>query len=309
MRADALEDAAAAGLRALPDWRGKANVALSWKRLRERRGPLDGGWGLRLSDGSAVRLPRGSQMTWSVAATGYWDRHVVELLARYIEPATVVLDIGASLGLWTLPLARVARANGARLWCFEPNPENLPWLEANIDRNGLGSVVELRTVALGSGRGTARLGYRERGGGNGALLDADAGDAVEVPVVRIDDLDLPQRVSFVKMDVEGFELEVLRGGRALIARDRPVIFGEFNAAWLRMRGEDLAAELASIAALGYDVFEVEERRSASWRPKDVALLRPIGRPFAPGCENLLLLPRAGRSPGAAAPAGRTDRSA
>jgi FkbM family methyltransferase len=309
MRADALEDAAGAALRALPDWRGKANVALSWKRLRERRGPLDGGWHLRLSDGSAVCLPRGSRMTWTVAATGHWDRHIIEFLARYIEPGTVALDIGASLGLWTLPLARVARSNGGRLWCFEPNPENVALLEANIDRNDLGCVTAVHAVALGSRRGSARLGHRERGGGNAALLDVDARDTVEVPVVRIDDIDFPERVSFMKMDVEGFELEVLRGARALVARDRPAIFGEFSATWLRMRGEDLAAELASIAALGYDIFEVEERRSASWRPRDVALLRPIEPPFAPGCQNLLLLPQAGHSARAAPTAGRAGRSA
>lgn len=299
-----IDDTVASGLRSLPNWRGKTRVALGWKRMRERRGPLDGGWRLRLSDGSTVCLPRGSQMTWSLAATGYWDRHIIELLTRYIEPGTLALDIGASLGLWTLPLARVVRSNGGRLWCFEPNPENLAWLEANIDRNYLGSVAEVHEVALGSWQGTAQLGYREFGGGNAALVDADAGNTVEVPVVRIDDLDFPQRVSFMKMDVEGFELEVLRGARALIHRDRPAIFGEFNATWLRMRDEDLAAELSSIAALGYEVFKVEDRRSASWRPKDVAGLRRLEPPFVSGFENLLLLPAEPRSPGGAATADR-----
>jgi len=287
---DAVDDMIAAGLRSLPDWRGKANVAQGWKHVREHHQPLDGGWRLCLSDGSVVWLPRGSRMTWSVAATGYWDRHVVGFLGRYIEPGTMVLDIGASVGLWTLPLARVARSMGARVWCFEPSPDNHRWLEANIAGNDLGSVAEVHAVALGSRPGTARLGYREHGGGNAALLPAYAADAVEVPVARIDDLDLPQRVSFMKMDVEGFELEVLRGGRGLIDHDRPAIFGEFSAAWLRMRGEDLSAGLSSFAARGYDVFKVEEGRSASWRPKDLVTLRRLESPYAPDTENVLLLP-------------------
>lgn len=289
---DAVEAGAAAGLRSLPDWRGKTNLALGWKRLRERRGLLDGDWQLPLYDGSVMRLPRGSQMTWSVAATGYWDRHVIELVAPYIAPGTVALDIGASLGLWTLPLARMARSVGARLACFEPNPENLRWLEANIARNELRSIVDVHPVALGARATTARLGYRERGGGNAALLELDAADAVDVPVVRLDDIGFPQRVSFMKLDVEGFELEVLRGGRALIERDRPAIFGEFNATWLQMRDTQLDAGLSWITALGYDVLEVEERRSARWRPRDVARLRPLELPLAQGNENLLLLPRA-----------------
>ena len=265
-------------------------MAQRWMQVRQRRGPLDGGWRLRLWDGSVVCLPRGSRMTWSVAATGHWDRHVIEMLTHYIEPGTLVLDVGASLGLWTLPLAWAARSRGGRVWCFEPNPENLPWLQANIDRNALRAVAEVHALALGSRAGTARLGYREHGGGNGALLDADAVDSVTVPVARIDDLEFPQRVSFVKMDVEGFELEVLRGGHALIGRDRPAIFGEFNAAWLKLRGEDLAAGLTVVTALGYEVFELEERRSAGWRSRDRTSLRRLEQPFLPSSQNLLLLP-------------------
>lgn len=279
-----------AGLRVLPDARGKASLALGWKRLRERRGALDGDWPLRLWDGSVVRLPRGSVMTWAVAATGQWDRHLIEFVSRYVDPGTVALDVGASLGLWSLPLARVARSRRSRLWCFEPSPYNVPRLEANLERNGLHTIAAVRPVALGAQRGAARLGYRERGGGNGALLDVADPDSVEVAVERLDDIEFPLRVSFVKMDVEGFELEVLRGGRALLERDRPVIFGEFSAAWLAMRGEDLDADLAALCTRGYEVFKLEQRRSARWRPNDVASLRRLEPPFA-SAENLLLLPR------------------
>jgi len=229
-------------------------------------------------------------MTWSVAATGHWDGHVIEMLTRYIEPDTLVLDIGASLGLWTLPLGRAARTHGGRLWCFEPNPENLPWLEANIDRNDLRTVTEVHAVALGSRAGCARLGYREHGGGNGALLHTDPFDSIKVSLARIDDFNFPRRVSFVKMDVEGFELEVLRGARGLIDRDRPAIFGEFNATWLRLRGEDLGVGLSSLTAIGYEVFELEERRSAGWRSKDLVALRRLEPPFPSSSQNLLLLP-------------------
>lgn len=188
-------------------------------------------------------------MTWTVAAVGHWDRHLDELVAGYIIPQTLALDIGASLGLWTVPLGRIARANGSLLWCFEPNPENHGWLRKNIERNALSAVAELKPVALGAQEGSARLTLREAGGGNGALDVGHSCDAVEVPVVRLDDLNLPRRVSFIKLDVEGMELDVLRGARRVLVRDRPVIFGEFSTYWLRVRGENLSDELTSLGNL------------------------------------------------------------
>lgn len=284
----ALEDAAAAGLRALPDWRGKANLALAYRNLRGQRARSTGAWDLRLADGSQMRLPRASVMSWTVAATGYWDRPVIDLVERFIAPGTLVLDVGASVGLWAVPLARIAQRRGGLVWCFEPNPENIPWLTANLDANGLRAIAEIHAVAAGARRGTARLGLREPGGGNG-MITADR-PGVEVEVRPIDEFDLPRRVSFVKMDVEGFELEVMHGMRGLLARDRPAILGEFNAVWLRDRGEDLAAHLRELVAFGYDVFTLEQRRSAPQRAKDVAGLRRLHPPFGPAPEDLVLLP-------------------
>ncbi len=292
---ETIDKAVVAGLRVLPDLRGKPALALRWKALRERSRPLAGAWELRMRDGSVMTAPRGSLMTWTVASVGHWDRHVMELLSQYVAPDSLVLDIGASLGLWTVPLARIARPKGALIWCFEPNPENIHWLGANIERNGLGDIAEVRGLGLGAHAGTAPLSYREHGGGNGAIGVATAEGSVAVSVERLDDLELPRRVSFMKLDVEGFELEVFRGAHETIERDRPVIFGEFNAEWLRLRGEDLAGYLVLLAGLDYEVFVVDERRSAAWRPKDTPSLRQLVAPFSNGVQNLLLVPASVRS--------------
>lgn len=270
--------------------RGKATVGLAWKSLRERHRPLEGAWDLRLADGSLVSLPRGSRMSWTVASTGCWDRPIIELMKRYVVPHTLVLDIGASLGLWSLPLGKAARSRMSSLWAFEPDPENVSWLTANIARNGLTDVIEVRQCALGSQPGTARLGHREHGGGNAALQQDNIPGSVAVTVVRLDDLDVSQRVSFMKLDVEGFELEVLRGAQDTIDRDRPVIFGEFSSIWLHERGEDLPSYLRSLTTLGYELFAIHDSRSAAWRPRDVVCLRRLDPSSAAGEENLLLVP-------------------
>ena len=94
----------------------------------------------------------------------------------------------------------------------------------------------------------------------------------------------------MKLDVEGYELEALRGARDMIERDRPVIFGEFSTGWLRERGEDLAAHLQSLSSLGYEVFAIEDRRAAPWRARTVMSLRRLDPQAASGTENLFSCP-------------------
>ena len=79
------------------------------------------------------------------------------------------------------PGARAPAAGG----CGASSPTGKrPWWEANIDRNNLGSTAKVHAVDLGSRQGIASPGYHEHGGGNGALLDANSEEAVEMPVVR-----------------------------------------------------------------------------------------------------------------------------
>jgi tRNA G37 N-methylase Trm5 len=113
---------------------------------------------MTLADGTRLSLPRSSDMTWRVAFTGRYDASSQRVLLRYIRPGTTVLDIGASLGLWTVPLAKAARAAGACVWAFEPHPQNLHWLERNVALNGLEDTVTIHRCALGDAVGEARMG-------------------------------------------------------------------------------------------------------------------------------------------------------
>src|SRR3982074_2120522 len=112
--------------RTLPDFRGKLGVAARLRRRAEQRGTLEGAWQLRLSDGTRVELPRQSAMSWATAFTGGWDAAVVGYMERFIAPDTLVLDVGASLGLWTVQLAKAAASRGAEGWAFAPDPANTP---------------------------------------------------------------------------------------------------------------------------------------------------------------------------------------
>jgi len=280
--------------RALPPTRGKVAVAFRLMRRAEQRGELEGGWPMRLKDGSRLTLPRQSRMCWAVAFQGLYDDAAVRHVAQFIRPQTLVLDVGASLGLWAVQLGRIAAACGAEVWTFEPNPANTPWIRRNIEGNGLGRVITTHEMGLGDKTEEVTLISAEYGVGNGVIeVQAQAGSTkfprIPIGVRRLDDLEIPRPVSFIKIDTEGYEVAFLRGARELIRRDRPVIFGEFSTVWLERRGEDLRSALAD---LDYEVSALVPGRSRSWHSIDV--VSPVAvdlRAPGPLPENLLLRPR------------------
>jgi FkbM family methyltransferase len=288
-------EALAALSRTMPPVRGKPNLAWRLMRRAERSGSLDGTWRVRLTDGTRLELPRQSRMTWAVAFTGRYDHAVVARVAEYIEPGTVALDVGASVGLWTVQLGKIAASRGALVWAFEPNPANTAWIRRNIALNDLSGTVTVCEMGLGDTAESLILVGSEYGVGNGAIeLDPQAGTEkhprIPITLGRLDDVELPARVSFVKIDVEGYEAAFLRGAAELIERDRPVIFGEFAAQWLERRGENLRRTLGQLVDQGYEVMALTRPRpKQAWRAAEVVQPHPVDPESSePLPDNLLL---------------------
>jgi FkbM family methyltransferase len=287
-------EAVAALSRAMPPLRGKMNLALKLMRRLERRGSLEGTWRLRLRDGTELDLPRRSRMAWIVAFTGLYEVAAVKHVSGFIRPQTVILDVGASLGLSTVQLGKIAASHDAKLWAFEPNPANAPWIMRNVALNGLSETVTVCEVGLGDRAESSTLVSAEYGVGNGwiALRDGEGtrkSSRVPVTLARLDDIDLPAPVSFIKLDTEGYDAAVLRGAAELIERDRPVIFGEFCPTWLERRGENLCAALVG---LDYDVTALARRRTRAWTTTDAIQPHPVDLASTePLPDNLLLCPR------------------
>ena len=288
------EDALARISRRLPSVRGKSALAQRLRRRAEKRGTLEGAWHVRLRDGTVLDLPRQSLMSWAVAFQGFYDPAAMSAVGQFGSPDSLVLDVGASLGIWTVPLGLLAASRNAHVWAFEPNPANAPWINRNVALNHLDEAVTLREMGLGDAQESVTLVGSEYGVGNGAIALRQSESTakhprVEINIGRLDDLDLPGRVSFIKIDTEGYEVAFLRGASATIARDRPVIFGEFAAGWLERRGEDLRAALLD---LDYDVAALTTSRSSFWRTADTPHLEPIDLSSStPLPDNLLLRPR------------------
>ena len=169
------------------------------------------------------------------------DDWLAEQMRRYIKPGDVALDIGANIGQSTYPML----AAGAFVYAFEIDPDCC----ACILHNCAGGTMELRGgVAVGDDP-NAFVGYT-RDANNVGASHVQAG--TQYPVLTIDELDF-QKIAFIKIDVEGSEVSVLRGAVKTISRTKPTMFIEVNRGALERLGESEDSLWALLDSMGYSV--------------------------------------------------------
>ncbi|MBS7791090.1 FkbM family methyltransferase [Roseococcus sp. SDR] len=185
---------------------------------------------------------------------GYWNGLVagpvdpsLERLARLLRAAfpdggagRVLADAGANIGVTSLVMGAAAPYH-AELLCFEPDERNLPLLRHNLDANDFPQARVL-DCALAERDGVARLRCGTRNAATSALAEAHSrtqtAGAVfrQVPVRRLDSVLAElgiERLDFLKLDIEGGETPAILGASEALARDRAIVFTEFNT-WTQM---------------------------------------------------------------------------
>lgn len=164
---------------------------------------------------------------------GLVETSVQQAFVRSIAPGARVWDVGANLGFFSLLAARLT-GPGGHVVAFEPVPGNAAAVRKNAELNGFGGIVEVREEAVSSHAGHAPLHVVADASWSHL---ADRGEhrltreTVEVPTVTLDELVASGTLAppdLLKIDVEGSEVDVLRGARAVLAKHRPVVVCELH---------------------------------------------------------------------------------
>ena len=142
------------------------------------------------------------------------------LVSSLVDESAHAVDIGANIGYYLLMLEKEVGQNG-KVTLIEPSIENLPELKLNIELNHF-TNVDLHEVAIGMENGAIGL----KTGVNSGIVESDQG-AYQVRLKTLDSI-VEEKVDFLKIDVEGYEGQVLGGAEALIERDHPTIFLEMH---------------------------------------------------------------------------------
>lgn len=143
-------------------------------------------------------------------------------IIREILKNATILDVGSNIGNHTLYFLLERGANAA--YCFEPAKETFDILKKNMEINNLVDRTHLYNVGVGSSSGKACISLRRDK--NTAYTQISLQDGGDVRVLSIDELGIKEKVGFIKIDVEGFELEVLKGMQELLKRDKPFMMVE-----------------------------------------------------------------------------------
>jgi FkbM family methyltransferase len=187
-----------------------------------------------------------------------------------IRPGSLVVDVGANIGEYTL-LAASSTGPDGRVLAIEPNVALHSRLFRSLEINGL-SNVQVLALALGSsetrGTLTVPLGATALGTLRPTAGADEAGTPIAVSIRRLDDVlanEDRDRLSLVKVDVEGWELEVFRGARETLADAKPVIFYECGAEEFGARGaRHVTPSMSFLEALGYRNHTIRMKRDGSW---------------------------------------------
>ncbi len=162
-----------------------------------------------------------------------WERLLTISYRHYVQRGGVVIDVGAHNGMHSRRFQRYLRP--ATMVLFEPIPALAAGLAREFRR---ADNTEVREVALSNRSGTdtfvlhgaspGESGLRDRYGNDDQKLHRPQTTSIEVALDRLDNQKIPPGISFIKIDVEGGELDVLRGAQRRIRLDRPIISIEFG---------------------------------------------------------------------------------
>ena len=207
--------------------------------------------------------------TLQITGSGKFEETETETILSFVKEDTVMLDIGANMGFYSIQVGQ--KATKGKVFSFEPDPGNFATLQKNLALNNLTNVTAYN-VALSDKKDTMRLYKHPFNVGDYRLYnDGDFTEYVDVPTLRIDDT-IQEKVDLIKIDVQGFEYFVLKGGQFLLEKYKPTVISEFWPRGLHNSGASAFDYLNMMQTLGYSVSRIDDERKAVIKTDYTALV-------------------------------------
>jgi FkbM family methyltransferase len=220
-------------------------------------GPKMGKRSIQMRDGLRMEIDLADWIPQDIYLTGYFEPTTTTIVTRLLKPGDTAIDVGANIGYFSLLFAQCVGEKG-KVFSYEPVPALAAQCLRNFEINGL-SNVKLSNLALSDHLGQARffVGPRDNSGLSGLRTPRQSSGSFEVQLSSFDKLrDDWGTVTLIKIDVEGAELQVLRGMDNFLRTAQPHLLVEVTDEFLQDMGDSGDALLGYLGRLGYACYVI-----------------------------------------------------
>jgi FkbM family methyltransferase len=203
------------------------------------------------------------------------DVFEIDLLKKHVRENDVVLDIGANIGFYAHILSGLVGANG-KVHCFEPDTKNFEHLKKACEQY---SNVVLNNKAVGPKTEKLKI-YTSKNLNvdHRTYKPDDFAEEIEIDAVSIDDyLGTNNKVNVVKMDIQGFEMQAVKGMERLLENNKDIkIISEFWPYGLRKAGSSVTEYFDFLSGKGFTCFLLEKNSLEKLNVEKVKSFEPLG---------------------------------
>lgn len=205
--------------------------------------------------GIRYRLDLSDYQEWLVYF--YCKSDSSDYLLDYLENSEVILDIGANIGQTSFNIIGTQQKKGLNpvVHAFEPYPRTFKKLETNKTLN---SAISVKTYNLGLGRKKGMLHMTQHSPLNsgGFRMTDESDNSISVPVISLDEFvseNQLTKIDFIKIDVEGFEVQVLEGALETLKTFRPILVFEYSLENINAQKGNIENMLKQLSGMNYDI--------------------------------------------------------
>jgi FkbM family methyltransferase len=201
---------------------------------------------------------------------GVHEPSEISLFEKLLRVGDVVVDVGANIGYFSLIFAQLIGTEG-KVYAFEPSPVNYSLLKKNITANQYSNIVPVHSALSDGTCKTLRLYLCETNCGDHRVFDSHDNRAfVEIAATSLDDYFCRgEHVDFIKIDVQGAEMQVLQGMRNLLQRNPDIrVLLEYWPRGLSLAGTEPKDLITYFESLGFEKYELIDGTAGELRQVD-----------------------------------------
>lgn len=208
----------------------------------------------------AIYTSADNYIEWTILSTGTYEEEINKLIRISLRPGDVAMDIGANIGLQSIRMSR-SIGDAGQVYAFEPLKHLQEKFSANMILNRSDNV-RLFPFALSNSESEADFSFNKSNWNQGTFSIADNNIGRDVQHVfikvadEIPDIKSLKRLDLIKIDVEGFEYQVLLGLKQTLQKHKPRIIFEYDSNYWSANGQSINDCFAFFHDLNYKMYQV-----------------------------------------------------